>query len=90
MDAGLTCELGFGTARAIQLYTIIMIVYAVVSWIPDIRGRWTDYLAMVVDPVLEPVRRIIPPVGGLDLSFLVVFILLQFLGNLILRSTCSY
>lgn len=63
----------------IWIYTIIMIAYAVVSWIPDIRGRWTDYLAMLVEPVLAPVRRIIPSVGGLDLSFLVVIILLNVL-----------
>ncbi|HEX3551066.1 MAG TPA: YggT family protein [Candidatus Elarobacter sp.] len=60
-----------------KLYMLIMIVYAVVSWVPSIRGRWTDYVAMLVEPVLAPVRRIIPPLGGLDLSFLVVIIIIQ-------------
>jgi YggT family protein len=60
-----------------KLYVLVMIVYAVVSWVPSIRGRWTDYLAMLVEPVLVPVRRIIPPLGGLDLSFLVIIIIIQ-------------
>lgn len=78
MNAAL-CEFLPALSTVIWIYTIIMIAYAVVSWIPDIRGRWTDYLAMLVEPVLAPVRRIIPSVGGLDLSFLVVIILLNVL-----------
>ena len=64
-----------------KLYVLVMIVYAVVSWVPSIRGRWTDYLAMLVEPVLMPVRRIIPPLGGLDLSFLVVIIIIQLVDS---------
>lgn len=65
-----------------------MIVYAVLSWVPSLRGRWSDYVAMLVEPVLAPVRRIIPPVGGLDLSFLVVLILLQVLRARIVPLSC--
>lgn len=68
-----------------KLYTLAMILYAIVSWIPSIRGRWSDYLAMLVEPVLAPVRRIIPPVGGLDLSFLVVLIILQVVDQTIVQ-----
>jgi YggT family protein len=64
-----------------RLYLLLMLVYAVVSWIPSIRGRWTDYVAMLVEPVLVPVRRIIPPMGGLDLSFIVVIIVLQLVNS---------
>lgn len=84
------CDLGLGFARVISIYTLIMIVYAIISWIPDLRGRWTDYVAMLVDPVLNPVRRLIPPVAGLDLSFLIVIILLQVLSRWIASSSCSY
>ncbi|MHB8146980.1 MAG: YggT family protein [Vulcanimicrobiaceae bacterium] len=61
----------------VLLYTGVLIVYAVISWIPDLRGRWTDYLAMLVEPVLQPIRRVIPPIGGLDIAFLVLLVLLQ-------------
>jgi YggT family protein len=69
-----------------KLYLLVMIVYAVVSWVPSIRGRWSDYLAMLVEPVLTPVRRIIPPMGGLDLSFLVVIIVLQLVDTQIVQA----
>jgi YggT family protein len=71
------CELYIIVAKLLQLYILIMLVYALVSWVPSLRGRWTDYVAMLVEPVLAPVRRIIPPMGGLDLSFLVVLLLIQ-------------
>jgi YggT family protein len=89
VNAAVLCDLGQGVARVISIYTIIMIVYAVISWIPDLRGRWTEYVAMLVEPVLAPVRRIIPPLGGFDLSFLVVILLLQFLSRWIASSSCS-
>jgi len=85
-----TCSFLAGVANAIYIYTIIMIVYAVVSWVPSLRGRWSDYIAMVVEPVVAPVRRIIPPVGGLDLSFLVVLILLQVLRAHVIPTACYY
>lgn len=69
----------------LQIYSIIMIVYAVVSWIPSIRGRWSDYLAMLVEPVLVPVRRIVPPLGGFDLAFIIVLLLIQFVNGSIVR-----
>jgi YggT family protein len=76
--------------QLITIYVVIMLVYAVVSWIPSIRGRWTSYIAMLVDPVLQPVRRIIPPLGGLDLSFLVVIILLQVVDSSLRGIACTY
>jgi uncharacterized protein YggT (Ycf19 family) len=69
----------------LQAYSLIMILYAVVSWIPAIRGRWSDYLAMLVEPVLVPVRRFIPPAGGFDLSFLVVLLIVQVVNGTIVR-----
>ena len=77
-----------------KVYILIMIVYAVLSWVPSLRGRWSDYVAMLVEPVLIPVRRIIPPIGGLDLSFLVVIIVIQLVdSNIVLQqkyTSCFY
>ena len=61
-----------------RIYSLVLLVYAVISWIPDLRGDWVRYLAMLVEPVLAPVRRIVPPVGGLDLAFLVVLIITSY------------
>jgi YggT family protein len=65
---------------AVNIYTLLLLVYAVISWVPDLRrGRWVYYLASVIEPVLMPIRRIIPPLGGLDLAFLVLLLVLQLL-----------
>ena len=71
------CALWQAVAILFRLYMLVMLVYAVLSWIPSIRGQWTVMVARLVEPVLVPVRRIIPPLGGLDLSFIVVLIVLQ-------------
>jgi YggT family protein len=84
------CELYTVVAWLLNLYVIIMLAYALVSWVPSLRGKWSDYVAMLVEPVLTPVRRIIPPMGGLDLSFLVVIIAIQFVISLTRNYACSF
>jgi YggT family protein len=62
----------------IWFYTIAIFVYVILSWIGQ--GRYTPIgaiLSDLVEPVLRPARRILPPIAGLDLSPLVVLILLQ-------------
>lgn len=76
----LLCDLARALVYVVNIYTFVLIIYAVLSWVPELRrGRWTSYLAAIVEPVLMPIRRIIPPLGGLDLAFLVVLLLLQLL-----------
>lgn len=77
------CQLDIIVSYVLNIYTILLIAYAVVSWIPDLRGRWTAYLGMVIEPLLIPLRRIIPPAGGLDLSFLVLVIAIQILKTVV-------
>jgi len=72
----------------LRVFWILMLLYAVVSWVPSLRGRWTEYIAMVVEPVLVPFRRIIPPLGGLDVAFLVVILLVSWLMNALPRVAC--
>ncbi|MGH7662421.1 MAG: YggT family protein [Vulcanimicrobiaceae bacterium] len=79
------CEVWRIVSLVMQVYSLIMIAYAVVSWIPAIRGRWSEYLAMLVEPVLIPVRRIIPPAGGFDLAFLVVLLVIQLVNSMIVQ-----
>lgn len=62
----------------VRLYFFGILIYAVLSWVSP--GQWnpvTGLLASLTEPVLRPVRRIIPPIGGLDLSPLFVLIGLQ-------------
>jgi YggT family protein len=79
----LSCEVWAVLYWALQLFWIAMLLYALVSWVPSLQGRWSAYVARIVEPVLIPVRQIIPPIGGLDLSFLVVIIVVGYARNLI-------
>lgn len=86
------CDLAKLAYYAVNIYTLLLFIYAVMSWIPDLRrGRWAYALASVIEPVLTPIRRVIPPVGGLDLAFLIVILVLQLLvrpalGHLVVDS----
>ncbi len=68
----------------LQLLTYALIGRALLSWF-DPRGQWTitRILADVTDPLIAPLRQVIPPVGMLDLSFIVAIILLQVLERLL-------
>jgi YggT family protein len=79
------CQFFFALDKIIWVYTLVMLVYAVLSWVPDLRGNWSRYVAMLVEPVLIPVRRLIPPAGGIDWSFMVVLAILWLIDNLIVR-----
>lgn len=60
-----------------QLYVLVMIGRAVLSWFPVSSESPLNGVRRVVfaltEPVLAPFRRLIPPVGMFDLSFLVAF-----------------
>jgi YggT family protein len=76
----LVCDLATALPWVVNIYTMLLFVYAIVSWFPDLRrGRWVYYLASIIEPVLIPIRRVIPPLGGLDLAFLILFFALQLL-----------
>ena len=87
------CQLYPTIGLIFKIYAGVLIVYALLSWIPDLRGAWTRYLAMLVEPLLNPIRRIIPPVGGLDIAFIVLFILVIYVVpwiiGMAMSSVCS-
>ena len=72
-----SCDVANLLIKLVNLYSIVLIVYALLSWVPDLRGPWTRYLNAIVEPVVGPVRRIIPSLGGLDLSVLIVLLVLN-------------
>lgn len=60
----------------------VLLIRAILSWISQGRSAIEYVFFQITEPVLAPVRRILPNMGGLDLSVLVVFILLQFANML--------
>ena len=67
----------FGVFRlAISGMTGMVIVYAVLSWVQS-QSVLSDVMERLVSPPLIPIRRVLPLVGGVDLSPLALLVLLQ-------------
>ena len=65
-------------------YILILFGRMIISWLPPTGGASATVARLLYDltePVLAPVRRIIPPVGMFDLSFTVVVIALLLVYN---------
>lgn len=56
------------------LYTILIFAQAILSFVPGARSPVTSMLASLCEPVLRPIRRVLPIVGGLDFSPLVAIL----------------
>ncbi len=68
----------FGLLRvAVSGLMGLLIVYAVLSWVQQGRTALADVMARLCEPLLRPLRRIIPLVGGMDLSPLAALVFLQ-------------
>jgi YggT family protein len=63
----------------IEIYSYALIVYILMSWFPNARDtRFGQLLANICEPYLEPFRRIIPPIGMLDVSPIIAILVLNF------------
>jgi len=78
--------------RAITLLTILIVIRALLSWIPavDYRHPLIGLLIRITDPILAPVRRLLPPIGGMDLSPLIAILLLNLAGQLVHQLLASF
>ena len=62
---------------AVSGLTALLVVYAVLSWVPNASSMLLDLITRLADPLVRPLRRFIPLVGGVDLSPLAAIVLLQ-------------
>jgi YggT family protein len=76
----------------IELYTYVVVAAVIVSWLiafgvlntyNSLARSVVTFLDAATEPVFRQVRKVIPPIGGLDLSPLIVLIALQFLSYVI-------
>lgn len=63
---------------SLRLFTFAIFIFVILSWIaPGNYNPATAFIAMLCEPVLRPFRRLVPPIGGLDISPVFAIILLQ-------------
>ena len=63
----------------ITFYSYALIVYILLSWFPGAReSGFGQFLAKICEPYLEPFRKIIPPLGMIDISPIVAILALRF------------
>ena len=81
-------------ATVIDLYIWVLIISAVMSWLVafgviNTNNRFVytvlDVLWRITEPALRPIRRLLPNLGGIDISPVILILLLYFVRNLLIR-----
>ncbi|MFC4557030.1 YggT family protein [Virgibacillus kekensis] len=63
----------------LEIYSFALIIYIFMSWFPGAReSAFGSFLAKITEPYLEPFRKIVPPLGMIDLSPIVAIFVLYF------------
>lgn len=70
---------------AINFFLIAILIQVILSWVnPGSYNPATDLLQSITAPLLRPAQRLIPPIGGIDLSPMAVLVGLQLLKMLLI------
>lgn len=69
-----------------QLFYVFLLIRIVLSWVPGVNlyHPAVQFVYRVTSPILDPIRRVVPPVAGLDLSPLVAFLLLSLIQRVVI------
>ncbi len=73
--------------QTLSIYYFILIIRVILTWFPNL--DWSNpilsTMSTITDPYLNLFRNIIPLIGGIDISPILAFIVLQFLQSSLLR-----
>jgi YggT family protein len=85
--------------EVLNLYAYLLIASAILSWLVAFNvvntrnqfvGAIVEFLYRITEPVLRPIRSIIPAIGGLDLSPIVAILIIWFIQKVIAYSLLPY
>lgn len=69
-------------SKLISYYSYALIIYILMSWFPNAREtKIGQFLTRICEPYLEPFRKIIPPIGMIDISPIVAILVLNFASS---------
>ncbi len=67
----------------VQASSTLLLIYCVMSWFVPYDSKIRMWVASIVDPMLDPIRRFMPDSGRLDFSPIVLMVILQLIQRLI-------
>lgn len=71
-------------SKTVYIYIYAIIINAITSWIPSVQSHpLSQIVALLVNPVLSPIRRFIPLIAGIDLSPLVALLIFTLINMLL-------
>jgi YggT family protein len=78
--------LGF-IGLVIWLLSIAILIRALLSWVnPDPRNPIVQALDAITEPILQPLRQVVPRTGGIDFTPMIAIIILQVIAQILLSS----
>lgn len=67
---------------AISIYSILLVIYILMSWIPSLRETgFGRFIGKIVEPYLSFFRSFIPPLGMIDFSPIIAIFALRFISD---------
>ncbi|MBN1401509.1 MAG: YggT family protein [Anaerolineae bacterium] len=71
--------------------TFAIFARIILSWLPiDRSSRLVTLILDITEPILGPIRRVVPSIGGLDLSPMIGLILIQMVGRMLLTMLARF
>lgn len=70
----------------LTIYSFCIIGRALISWVdPTMQSAPARFLVLVTEPVIAPIRSVVPTIGMFDLSPIIALLLIQFIQRLLYR-----
>ena len=80
----------------IEIFSILILVEVIASWVmvanvrlPDVVVQALQVISQITGIVLNPIRRVVPSIGGLDLSPIIALLLLNVLRRLLVSAVMN-
>jgi YggT family protein len=78
-EGNLVRLIGFSLYGFLGIYSLLIVMRVVFFWFMSWMNPLMRFLMRITDPILEPFRRVVPPVGLIDISPIIVLFILWFL-----------
>jgi YggT family protein len=78
--------------KTFLVLTIAIIARALITWVPNLidpRGGIAEFLFTITEPILAPIRSVMPRMGMFDLTPMIAIILLQVIRGILIKAVAG-